>query len=77
MRASLRERCGTKYDTCRTGIEKYSYYGAVKYTDAQPAGTAYGLVYPRATQGTLLSHTPVRDPQTRISIHIHHGMKPV
>jgi hypothetical protein len=26
--------------------------------DARPAGTAYGLVYPRATQGTLLSHTP-------------------
>jgi hypothetical protein len=32
-------------------------------TDARPAGTAYGLVYPRATQGTLLSHTPVQDPQ--------------
>jgi hypothetical protein len=25
------------------------------YKDAQPARTAYGLVYPRATQGTLLS----------------------
>jgi hypothetical protein len=33
------------------------------YKDARPAGTAYGLVYPRATQGTLLSHPSVQDPQ--------------
>jgi hypothetical protein len=33
------------------------------YKDARPAGTAFGLVYPRGTQGTLLSHTPVQDPQ--------------
>jgi hypothetical protein len=33
------------------------------YKDAQPDGTAYGLVYPRAAQGTLLSHPPVQDPQ--------------
>jgi hypothetical protein len=33
------------------------------YKDARPAGTAYGLVYLRATQGTLLSHTPLQDPQ--------------
>jgi hypothetical protein len=31
--------------------------------DAQPAGKTYGLVYPRATQGTMLSHTPVQYPQ--------------
>jgi hypothetical protein len=33
------------------------------YKDARPAGTAYGLVYPRATQGTLLSPPPYKDPQ--------------
>jgi hypothetical protein len=33
------------------------------YKDAQPAVTAYGLVYPRATQGTRVSHPPVQDPQ--------------
>jgi hypothetical protein len=38
-------------------------YGAVKYNDVQPAGTSYGLVYPRATQGTLVSQPPVQDPQ--------------
>jgi hypothetical protein len=47
------------------------------YKDAQPAGTAYGLVYPMAKQGTLLPHTPVRDPQFRISINIYHRLKPV
>jgi hypothetical protein len=30
------------------------------YKDARPAGTAYGLVYPRATQGTLLSTPPYK-----------------
>jgi hypothetical protein len=37
------------------------------YKDARPAGTAYGLVYMRATQGTFLSHThtPLQDPQFR------------
>jgi hypothetical protein len=30
------------------------------YKYARPAGTAYGLVYPRVTQGTLLSHTPYK-----------------
>jgi hypothetical protein len=33
------------------------------YKDAQPAVTVYGLVYPRAAQGTLVSHTPVQDQQ--------------
>jgi hypothetical protein len=47
------------------------------YKDEQPAGAAYGLVYPRDTQGTLLSHTPVLDPQFRISTNIHHKLKPV
>jgi hypothetical protein len=47
------------------------------YKDAQPAGTAYGLVYPRATQGTLLSPPHVQDPQFRISANIHHRLKPV
>jgi hypothetical protein len=28
------------------------------YKDARPAGTAYGLVYPRATQGMFLSPPP-------------------
>jgi hypothetical protein len=35
------------------------------YKDAQPAGTAYGLVYLRATQGTLVS-----PPRTRSTIWI-------
>jgi hypothetical protein len=35
------------------------------YKDAWPAGTAYRLVYPRATQGMLLAPPPpgVQDPQ--------------
>jgi hypothetical protein len=36
------------------------------YKDARPAGTAYGLVYPRATQGTLLSQPPVQDPHVKL-----------
>jgi hypothetical protein len=49
------------------------------YKDAHPAGEKYGLVYLRATQGTILSPTPthVRDPQFRISANIHHRLKPV
>jgi hypothetical protein len=33
------------------------------YKDVQPSGRRTELVYPRATQGTLVSPPPVQDPQ--------------
>jgi hypothetical protein len=38
------------------------------------AGTAYALVYPRATQGTLLSHPPYKDPPIWISNNFDHSI---